>query len=114
MKTPTRLIKAPGDHAKMSSVRSADRRKRPRSGFGTALVPLSRPPLFPENPLFSQEIGRFFGKNSCQAPYGSTRVFIPRIAAESLDSAEIAARTIRVAVAPLFHQCLKLGIVPIG
>src|SRR5437899_11663257 len=39
---------------------------------------------------------------------------MPRIAAESLDSAKIAARTIRVAVAPLFHQCLKRGIVPVG
>src|SRR6185436_17566291 len=42
------------------------------------------------------------------------RVFVPRIVAESLDSAEIAARIVRVAVAPLFHQCLKLGIVPVG
>ena len=46
IKSPARLIIAPGAHAKMSSARSADRRKRPRLGFGTALVPLSRPPLF--------------------------------------------------------------------
>jgi len=36
MKTSARLIIAPDDHAKMSSVRSADRRGRPRLGF---LVP---------------------------------------------------------------------------
>src|SRR5216683_3288641 len=35
----------------MRSVRSADRRKRPRLGFGTALVPLSRPHLYSEHDL---------------------------------------------------------------
>src|SRR5215207_2032592 len=46
IKPPVRLIIAPEHHEKMSSARSADRRKRPRSGFGTALVPLSRPHPF--------------------------------------------------------------------
>jgi hypothetical protein len=40
-KTPARRKFVPGSHAKMKGVRSADRRKRPRSGF-TALVPRSR------------------------------------------------------------------------
>src|SRR5690348_575901 len=47
-RTPPRLNIAPDDHAKMSlrSIRRSTR--RPRLGFGTALVPLSRPhPLFP-------------------------------------------------------------------
>ena len=48
IKSSARLKIAPGDHAKLSSVRSADRRKRPRPGFGTALVPRSRPHLFPD------------------------------------------------------------------
>ena len=44
--TSTGLNIAPGDHAKLRCVRSADRRRRPRLGFCTALVPRSRPHLF--------------------------------------------------------------------
>src|SRR4051812_21848642 len=83
----------------MSGARSADRRKRPRSGFGTALVPLSRPPFFEGNRL------DFIGKWP-----GALRCFY----CTCFWSAEIAARIVGVAVAPLLHQCFKLGIVPIG
>src|SRR5206468_5882002 len=69
---------------------------------------------FSGKPFVFQEIGRFLGKIPGRPRTVRHVLSVPRIAAESLDSAEIAARTIRVAVAPLFHQCLKLGIVPIG
>src|SRR5689334_12754783 len=85
----------------MSSARSADRRKRPRSGFGTALVPLSRPPLFGQ-PAPS------YRENACRTPLSCSFLW------NFFWSAEIAARIVGVAVAPLLHQCLKLGIVPVG
>src|SRR5215207_5004924 len=113
IKPPARLIKAPGDHAKMSSARSADRRKRPRSGFGTALVPLSRPPLFPRKPFVFQKLGPFFGK-ILPGPHPFDTCFLAANCGRITRSTEIAAWVIRVAVTPLFHQCLKLGIVPVG
>src|SRR5260221_3692465 len=82
----------------MSSARSADRRKRPRSGFGTALVPLSRPPFF-------KETAGNYRKIACLTP-----LFL----LDAFWSAEIAARIVWVAVAPLLHQCLKFAIVPVG
>lgn len=113
IKSWVRLIIAPGNHEKMSSARSADRRKRPRSGFGTALVPLSRPPLIPGNTLFQGNdltFEDFVGRKPAGETPPST-FFLARI---SFRSTEIAARIIGVAVAPFQHQCLKLAIVPVG
>src|SRR4051812_25168226 len=83
----------------MTSARSADRRKRPRSGFGTALVPLSRPP-----PFFAGNWPVLIGNWPAALRFFYWTCFW---------SAEIAARIVGVAVAPLLHQCFKLGIVPV-
>src|SRR5947199_6908445 len=99
----------------MSSARSADRRKRPRSGFGTALVPISRPPLTSWKQLVFQEMTLLFEDFVGREPAGGNSVidvlFLARI---SFRSTEIAARIVGVAVAPFQHQCLQLAIVPVG
>ena len=92
-RTPVRLNIAPDDHEKMSSVRSADRRKRPRSGFGTALVPLSRPHFFRIDPRISP------------ARLGPDK-------AERKSSRDRCA-DYRVPVAPLLHQGFQFGVVAV-
>src|SRR5690348_5714510 len=91
-RTWVRLIIAPDDHEKMRSVRSADRRTRPRVG----VLYRAGPPL---------EAAPFFG------PTPKSR------AAAADDSrfqnlAEIIPWIVRVPLAPLLHQSLKLGMVP--
>ncbi len=94
----------------MSSARSADRRKRPRSGFGTALVPFEAAP-FSRKPFVSRKKSAVLGNFRLRNPAIRFRTNLHR---ESTESAEIAAWIVRVAIAPLLHQCLKFAVVPVG
>jgi hypothetical protein len=122
IKPPARLIIAPDDHEKMSSVRSADRRKRPRSGFGTALVPLSRPhPCGGLAKSSGSRMNQTLSAPSGVVPRNEIRLGSILVSGEfrkkpslELKSTEVAARIIGVPVAPLLHQLFEFGIVPVG
>jgi hypothetical protein len=113
IKPSARLIIAPDVHEKMSSVRSADRRKRPRSGFGTALVPLSRPhPCGGLAKSSGSRTNRTLSAPSSIVPHNEIQSAFCLVS--RTDSAEIAARIVGMPVAPPLHQLLEFGVVPIG
>src|SRR6266478_9638723 len=127
----------------MSSVRSADRRKRPRLGFGTALVPLSRPHFHVVNTRCALNLEHASIRHVCVGSRSEleslTKSCVWRFptvssatslavssesgwAAEPLPernrqtrprSAEIAARIVRMGVAPLLHQGFEFGVVAV-
>mgnify|MGYP003693892239 CR=1 FL=1 len=96
----------------MMRVRSADRRRRPRLGFW---VPRWSPveaalSCFCKGPVFRVLSYGSCGGHACPGPLPS---FV-RASAAKQRLTEVAARIIGVLFAPLLHQCLQFGIVPVG